>query len=262
MLKKLSTAINVAVAAGLGLGSVQAVAYEAGDMILRAGFATVRPNDDSSNLNLSSNFDPALDAGSLAGTGAGVDEGNALGITFTYMLTNNIGIELLAATPFEHDINADLSGLGLGVGTVSAGSTKHLPPTLSVQWYPMDASSPFQPYLGVGINYTTFFSEDVHTDLENAVGVAADVLLGGTGATPVPLSGDMKLDDSWGLAAQVGFDYAINEAWSFDIAIWYADISTDATISFDAAPGTEAARVTTDVDIDPLVYMISLGYKF
>lgn len=258
----LKTLTGLTIAAGLSLSAIPGLAYDKGDIILRSGFATVRPDDSSSNLNLSSTFDAALDAGELADTGASVDEGNALGITLTYMLTANIGIELLAATPFEHDIQADLSGLGLGVGTVDAGSTKHLPPTLSLQWYPMDSGSPLQPYLGVGLNYTTFFSEDVDVDLENAVGIAADVLLGGTGATPIPLQGKMELDNSWGLSAQLGVDYAINQNWVFNAAIWFIDIDTDATIRFDTTTNVEAAKVNADVDIDPWVYMVSLGYQF
>ena len=48
-------------------------------------------------------------------------------ITGEYFLKDNLGIEVLAALPFQHDINV------VGVGKV--GSTKHLPPTVSLQYY-------------------------------------------------------------------------------------------------------------------------------
>jgi outer membrane protein len=232
MRNKLFLALNVTVAASTGFSASPAIAYEAGDMILRAGAAHVDPNDDSSVLDV-----PAL-GGKLAGTGAEVDAGTALGITFTYMLNSHWGIELLAATPFEHDIEANLGG-----GTrVDAGSAKHLPPTLSLQWYPNQANAEFQPYVGVGINHTLFFEEDVDSDLETALSVTG---------------GSLELDSSWGASLQAGFDYSLNEDWVINAAIWYIDIETDATFKFDGGVTADA-----EVEIDPMVYMLSLGYKF
>jgi len=258
MSKKLSLAIKVAVAASLTLGAVEASAYETGDIIFRAGFAQVAPDDSSSVLTGSSAI-TALNIGSTPNTGASVDNANALGLTLTYMLRPHIGIELLAATPFEHDLKANLTGLGLGIGTVNAGKVKQLPPTLSLQWYPMETSSAFQPYVGAGINYTIFFSEDVDPQLEAAIGAAADALLPASGTT---VKGEMQLESSWGLSAQAGFDYAINDNWVVNAAVWYIDIDTDANIKFDLPDGTRAINVSADVEVDPMVYMVSLGYKF
>ena len=214
-------------ATGLACGAGSALAYEAGDIILRAGVASVQPDEDSTA--------PKLDGVALAGTSAGVDNNEQLGLTGTYMLTSNIGVGLLAATPFEHDIKAN----GLA-GGIDAGSAKHLPPTFTLQYFPMDSASAFQPYLGIGVNYTVFFSEDVDSDLEAILG-----------------RGDLEIDDSIGLAAQVGFDYAIDEHWLLNASVWYIDIDTDAEFKFDSG-----SRVKSDVDIDPWVYMLGVGYKF
>lgn len=214
-------------ATGLACGAGSAMAYEAGDIILRAGVASVQPDEDSSALK--------LDGVALAGTSAGVDNNEQLGLTGTYMLTSNIGVGLLAATPFEHDIKAN----GLA-GGIDAGSAKHLPPTFTLQYFPMDSASAFQPYVGIGVNYTVFFSEDVDSDLEAILG-----------------KGDLEIDDSIGLAAQVGFDYAIDEHWLLNASVWYIDIDTDAEFKFDSG-----SRVKADVDIDPWVYMLGVGYKF
>ncbi len=43
------------------------------------------------------------------------------------MITDNIGVELLAATPFEHKVGTGPTG---NIATV-----KHLPPTLMAQYY-------------------------------------------------------------------------------------------------------------------------------
>lgn len=173
----------------------------------------------------------------LAGTEAEVDDDTQLGLTFTYMLANHIGVGLLAATPFDHDIKADL-----GAAKVDAGSAKQLPPTVTLQYFPMDSSAKFQPYVGVGVNYTKFFDEDVDSELETA--------LGETG-------GDLELDDSLGWSAQIGFDYEIDEHWLLNASIWYINLETDAKFKFDSGTVVKA-----DVDVDPLVYMIGIGYKF
>ncbi len=58
---------------------------------MRAGSATVRPTEGAGGT-----------LGSLGGFS--VTNNTQLGLTFTYMATDNIGVELLAATPFRHKI--------------------------------------------------------------------------------------------------------------------------------------------------------------
>ncbi len=222
-----SLVVGAFLAGSLSCGAGTVFAYEAGDIILRAGIASVQPDESSSALK--------LDGTALAGTGVGVDHSEALGLTGTYMLNSTFGVGLLAASPFEHDLKAN----GLA-GGVDAGSSKQLPPTLTLQYFPMAPASAFQPYMGIGINYTVFFSEDVDSELEAILG-----------------KGDLEIDDSMGLAAQVGFDYALDEHWLLNASIWYIDIDTDAEFKFDSG-----SRVKADVDIDPWVYMVGVGYKF
>ena len=200
-------------------------AYEHGDWIVRAGPANVNPDDSSSLISLG-----GVD---LAGTSASVEDDTALGISLTYMLSEKIGIELLASTPFEHTINES----GVGVGTV--GTAKHLPPTISGQYYFLNADSKIQAYIGLGLNYTVFFDEDVSAAFEGALG-----------------DSDMALDDSFGLAAQLGADFLLNDNWAINATVWHIDIDTEADIN------TSVGTVSMDVDIDPWVAMIGVAYKF
>ncbi|MFZ5653309.1 MAG: OmpW/AlkL family protein [Pseudomonadota bacterium] len=216
---------SVVALAALGMSTAGgALAYQPGDLIVRAGVASVQPNEDSGALK--------LDGAALPGTEAGVDNDEQLGLTLSYMLTSHWGLGLLAATPFEHDVRAK------GVG-VDAGSIKHLPPTLTLQYFPMDAASRWQPYVGAGVNYTLFFDEQVDGELEGLFG-----------------PGDLDLDNSFGWAAQAGLDYQLDDHWLLNASVWYLDIDTDATFKF------AANRVTADVDIDPWVYMLGVGYRF
>lgn len=220
--KMLALAVAGVFTAGLTEG---ALAYQAGDLILRAGVASVQPNEHSDPL--------ALNGTPLPGTKAGVDNNEQLGLTLTYMFTPQWGVGVLAATPFEHDIKAK------GVG-VDAGSVKHLPPTVTLQYFPLGATSRWQPYVGLGVNYTLFFDEKVDGQLEGA----------GFG------KGDLHVDNSWGWAGQAGLDYQIDDHWQLNAAVWYLDIDTDATFKF------AASRITADVNIDPWVYMLGVGYRF
>ncbi|WP_299811184.1 outer membrane protein OmpW [uncultured Shewanella sp.] len=192
-----------------------ALAHQAGDIIVRAGVAVVAPNESSPIVADVAEF--------------GVSDDTQLGLNFGYMLTDNIGIELLAATPFSHDIT--LGELG------KIAETKHLPPTLVAQYYFGDAHSKLRPYIGAGVNFTNFFDNEFTNDLEGALT-------------------DLSMSNSWGLAAQVGLDYQINESWLINASVWYAQISTDVKFNLGDAP----QKVETD--IDPWVYMISVGYTF
>ncbi|AZZ44030.1 OmpW family outer membrane porin [Pseudomonas sp. MT-1] len=213
----------------LALAAPFAQAFEAGDIIVRAGAITVDPHEDSSSISTAV-------TGPLAGTKATLDSDTQLGLNFAYMVTDKVGIELLAATPFSHDVG--VKGLGAPLDG-KFGTIKHLPPTLSVIYYPLDKTSAFQPYAGAGVNYTWFFDDKLSSQAE------------GNGFN------GLDLKDSWGLAAQVGMDYMLTDNIMLNAQVRYIDIDTEAT-SNHAALG----KVKVDVDVDPFVYMVGLGYKF
>lgn len=207
------------------LGSViatSAQAWQAGDILVRAGAAGVFPTGDGTH--------PA--AGPAANVEA--DDAWSLGISLTWMATNNIGVGVLGAWPFEHDIKAT----GALAGTGDIGDTKQLPPTVTLQYH-FDTGSRLHPYAGIGINYTTFFSED--TNPNGVVG-----------------GGSLKLDDSWGVAGELGVDYELQNDWMVGAQVFYIDIDTDATVSGLGAP----LDATFNVGIDPWVAMLSVGKKF
>lgn len=73
----------------------------------------------------------------------------------TYMVTENWALDIFASLPFNHDIDATLDD-GVESVTVPLAETKHLPPTVSIQYhFAPDAN--FQPYIGLGANRTTSF---------------------------------------------------------------------------------------------------------
>lgn len=182
-----------------------APAYEAGDWMVRAGSHYVDPKSDNNDI-------VKVD-GAFGATGS-----------IEYFATPTIAVDLLLAVPFKHDIKLDQGG-----GKVA--STRHLPPTLSVLWYPaLDPT--WHPFIGAGINYTIFFDE-------NTSGV-----LNGTKLT---------LDNSVGAAFVGGLAVDVAPQWSVVFDVRYIDIDTKAKVDGNSI-GT--------VEVDPMTYGLSVGYKF
>ena len=168
--------------------------------------------------------DPKSDNGTLAGGTLKSDVGSDVKPTITaeYLLAPEWGIEVLASLPWKHDVK--LNG-------VLAATTKQLPPTVSVQYH-FNPTGKISPFVGLGLNYTLFFSE--HT----------------TG----PLAGTkLSLDNSLGVAAHGGIDFRIDERWLVTLDARWINIDTDAKVN-----GTKVGTV----HIDPFAYGIAVGYRF
>ncbi|MCA0921066.1 OmpW/AlkL family protein [Pseudooceanicola nanhaiensis] len=189
----------LALTAAAAAFATPAAAQSKGDFTLGIGIANVNPKSDN---------------GTLAGAKVTIDDNTQLSLTGEYFVMDNVGIELLAATPFSHDIK---------LGGTYAGKTKQLPPTLSLNYHFPTASN-FKPFLGIGVNYTTFFDEES------------------------PL-GKLRLEDSWGVALNAGADWMISDAGAIRFDVRYIKISTDAKL--------DGAKIGT-ADIDPVV--VGLGY--
>ena len=200
----------------LALVASPALAYEAGTWVLRAGVGVVAP--DSDNLVL----DPD--------TIINVDDGTSLTLMGTYMFSRHWGFDILASWPFNHDIK---------LGGDKIAETDHLPPTFSMQYHFLPDST-IQPYVGAGVNYTTFFSTDIEPVLTDLTGIT-----------------DLDLDDSFGLALQLGADWTFGNRWLLNVDLRWIDIESDLTVS----DGVDSSELGT-VKIDPFVYSINLGYTF
>lgn len=193
-----------------------------GDWLVRLRGIWVAPQDESSAVL------PTFPTGS-----ASVDDAIVPELDFTYFLSDHVGAELILATS-PHDISGEGALAGLG----KIADTMALPPTLTLQYHFMP-NAKFRPYVGVGVNWTVFYSEDATSALNTAIG-----------ATKV------SLDDSFGWAAQAGADIDLSERFFLNLDVKYIDIDTTATLR------TGALVNQVDVDIDPLVVGVGLGFRF
>ena len=216
---KITTKSRTAVAA-LALGMLAGVAAvpeaqaqqgfsgkSAGDIMVRARAIGVIPDEDATtsiggNVSVSNDWVPEID--------------------FSYFVTDNIALELIAATT-RHDVSSSVAG--------SLGKVSLLPPTLTLQYHFMPKER-FSPYVGAGVNYTFFYNEDAPGGGINSI--------------------DYK--NSFGWALQAGIDYAVGGNWYVNADIKKIFLSTDVSIN--------GGAVTADVDLDPWIVGFGVGYKF
>ena len=200
---------TIGLAALVAALAMPALAQQAGDWTIGLGAGSVMPKDDNGTV-----------AGNLD-----VEVGNDARPTLTveYFVRDNIGIELLAATPFKHDVN--VKGLG------KVGSVEHLPPTLSVNYH-WDTGSAFKPYAGIGLNYTNLWDEQTEGALDGA---------------------DLDLKHSFGLAVQAGADWWLNDRSALRATVRWIDIDSDVYLN-----GSKIG----EVEIDPIALQAAYVMKF
>lgn len=138
----------------------------------------------------------ADDSGEILGGDIDVDDDWSAIFTIEYFVANNLGIELFASLPFEHDISVD------GVGDF--GSFKYIPAALTLNYH-FPTNSRWTPYVGGGVNYTNFFEEESD-------------------------AGPFSFTDTWGLTAQVGVDYQVSDTTALRFNIRWFEIETDVLV--------------------------------
>lgn len=171
---------------------------------------------------------------SVGADGDGIVEGPALNtdvehavtpeVDLTYFFTENIAAELIAATS-EHRITA---------GSSTIGDAWILPPTVTLQYH-FSPDAKFSPYVGAGINYSLFYGED-------AVGIYSN----------------LDVDGGFGLAAQAGFDYWINDNWGLNFDVKYIDLQVDVQVN----NGNPTDLYANNVDLDPWIIGTGVSYRF
>lgn len=216
--------IALVTAAAIGAMAPAMANAKAGDWIVRARAIMIAPTDGGNNGDVTG----------IAGATVNVDNAITPEVDFTYMATDNIGFELIAATAKHH-----AKGAGILDGAGNLVNTWVLPPTLTAQWH-FAPEAKVRPYIGAGINYTMFYNEKATSTLDGALG-------GDTKA---------KLKNDWGWAVQAGVDIDLTEKFFLNLDVKYIDINTKATLT------TGSTVRTVKVDLDPIVAGVGFGMRF
>lgn len=216
--------IQYLAAAAVAAGLIAAPAHaEQGDVLLRGRAILVAPTEDSSGI------EPAFPNDEVS-----VSNSFAPEVDVTYFVTDNIGLELIAATT-KHDVSGK-TGVPNAVGELADSWV--LPPTLTLQYH-FAPKAKVRPYAGLGVNYTIFYNEDASEGLEDAIGDT-----------------EVEMDDSLGYALQAGVDFDLTDKLFLNLDVKYIDIDTKAKLT----TGSLVNRVK--VSIDPIVAGIGIGMRF
>ena len=143
-------------------------------------------------------------------------------VDVSYFVTPNIALEVIAASP-QHMATAT----ALGADVVEA---RLLPPTLTVQYHFLPQGG-ISPYMGVGINYTWFYDVNPKGGLQSA-----------------------SLDNNFGTVLQAGVDMAVSDRWFLNLDVKQVFLNTTAKLN--------GGAVTADLDLDPTLVGVGLGYRF
>ena len=207
---------------------------EAGDWVIRGRAVSVSPNESSDlGKTVNRNVGPVMSPGAELA----VDSNVIPELDISYYFTKHLAAELILALGTRHDVNVR-GDAGAVIGNQDLGSVNALPPTLTLQWH-FRPDQTFDPYVGVGVNYTNMLDRNLR--LESGA-------LAGT---------KIKVDsDSWGYALQAGFDINLKDGWLINADVKYVNIETD--VKLKVAGWTKI----DELDINPWIFGVGIGKRF
>lgn len=178
----------------------------------------------------------------------------------SYYITKNWAIETICCVSQNH-----IQGTGEIASTFA--HTWVFPPSLIAQYH-FTQFGPWQPYLGVGVNFTTYWGTRVNNE-GWALDTAPGSTLAGLGIPFVNASFySATVTPSWGVVGQAGLDYMFNEHWGVNLDVKYIMMEPIVHAKIVAyaptAPGLGAIYIPVKValPIDPLVISAGVTYRF
>lgn len=210
---------------GLVLGSGAA---QAQDNMVKFGLVFYDTDSSTSGLTATP---PVLPPGADARTG----DATTVVLAYERALTPNIGVKLDLGWP--PTIEAEGTGPIAGLGEIL--SAKNVSPTVFLTYAFGQPGDTWRPSVAAGLNYTYF------ADAKS------------------PYSTDIEMSDSWGLALQVGLDYAIDKNWGLFASVTRIDVKSDIVAKGVRVPGVPVPiDLKTSVDFKPWTYSAGLLYRF
>jgi len=160
----------------------------------------------------------------IAGADADVSTEVIPTLTLSYFLNKNLALELFCCFA---KMQAEGEGAIKGLGQIADFWV--FPPAVTLQYH-FDNMGALKPYVGAGVHYIHFFDED-----------------GGQ-------YGRVEIDDALGFTLQAGVDLSLGGGWYLNADVKKTWIDTEVN--------WKDAGLKADLDIDPWIYSLGVGYRF
>lgn len=173
-------------------------------------------------------------------------------IDVAYFFTKNWAIEAICCVSPHHVT---------GVGPIQGASvikTWVFPPSVMLQYHFTNFGA-FQPYLGVGVNFTAYWGTRAGNQtfpffLPNFPAVPSFTTATAASITP-----------SWGVVGQAGADYMFNDQWGVNVDVKYIMMEPNAhvwAVNTGTPFGPLAVPLDLAVKVNPIVVSAGLTYRF
>ncbi|MGJ7546526.1 OmpW/AlkL family protein [Variovorax sp. LT1R16] len=228
------------------LGSGSALAQNAGDWVLGAGWLHFAPQDSSKPLTFTSPINAVV-----PGSGSGVDSSNTLGLSAVYFIDSRWAVEGVFGVPPKFNLQGEGSLAPIG----KLGEAKQWSPTLLAKYYFGNGNDAFRPFLGLGATYVWYSDVNLTPGLQGALG-------GRLGRPPGSTSTTAKLDKSFAPVFNLGAAWQFDKHWGLSFSVSYIPLKTTAKLTTRTAGGTTIATSEARMKLDPIVTYLSATYRF
>lgn len=232
---------------------------------------------------------------SSPGTGLESDTVDTFGLLFTHYVDDHWGVELKAGIPPKVDIlgkgevyanltkpipqSIQITDMTRG-GGVASTARAWLPAALVQYQFGKPGVNKFRPYVGAGVMYAYFDDIELNKGIGQDLQVAAgrlQLIQQGDALSALRSKEDVRdnidagvadmrvkveADSAWAPIINVGATYDFDENWYAVGSISYAKLDSDTTITVKNGAGEELIEAKSNIDIDPYITYLGVGYRF
>jgi len=235
-----------ALAAAGSLASAPAMAQQAGDWVLGAGWLHLAPQDSSKPLTLTSPV-PAV----LPGSGASVSNSDTLGLSAAYFFDPHWAVEGVLGIPPKFKLH--------GTGTLNQvgelGQARQWSPTLLGKYYFNEAQARFRPFVGLGATYVWYSSVSLTPNLQGALGSQLH-------QPPLSTVTTAKLDSAFAPVLNAGAAWQFDRHWGVQLSVSYIPLKTKANLTTTTNFGLPIATSEARLKLNPIVTYLAATYRF
>jgi outer membrane protein W len=177
-------------------------------------------------------------------------------LDISYYFNKNFAVEAICCLSYH-----SVQGTGI-IREAGIARTWVFPPSLIFQYHFTNFGA-FQPYIGVGVNFTTYFGVKTQGNYFPLYARPGAPLFGAVGGYVPAQIYTTSISPSWGVVGQIGFDYMLNEHWGVNVDLKRIQMESNAQTSFfTPVAGGIYVPTSAKVRVNPWVVGAGVTYRF